>query len=920
MALNGLEPDVSKMGKQEPMPDFWPTSVDYQDAIQNAHLNCADSELRAATPACNALGLPVACSGNFADVYHLVSSNGNSWAVKCFTRRTSGLRERYQAISAHLSRAALPFTVEFAYLPEGIRIRGEWFPVLKMDWVEGQTLQEFVQRHHADRNYIGRLLAIWLKVEPALRLTQTTHGDLQHGNVLLVPGKTRGTLSLKLIDYDGLWTPTLAAIPSGEAGHAAYQHPRRAPLGLYSADVDRYPHLVIAAALKCLTHPDGARFWRTYNTGDNLLFSARDFAAPATSPLLRELWDSGDDELQAWAGLISTAALSPLEATPLLEKRLVEGRLQSLTAEERDAAQQILGAPQPRSATRPAEWWNDPALIADDEPVVKVNIVPQVVATAPSTRDADSAAAPVAEPSLRLTWVADRRLHFVAAGAAAVALIVGAAASFLRAPSEPAGQANETLSEARSTRTVNYDSDSTAADVQHTPVVTAIVEDPATEARAKNDIADEPPDRSALTGAKSSLIAVDALMGHKSSVRSVALASDGATLASGDYEGTVKLWDVATGAELRTLTGHNVSVESVAFASDGATLASGGLDGTIRIWRVATGAGLRTLAGHEMSVESISFAPDGTILVSGDLEGTIRFWDVATGVKLRTLAGHEVSVESVAFSPDGTTLASGDLEGTIKFWDIATGTERRSVTGFKTAVESVAFAPDGATLASGGLDGTIKFWDVATGAERRTLTGSKISVDSVAFLADGSILASGGDDVTIRLWKPELNATSPTTEAKASAAARLPFELFIIPTKIGRFLAIDPEQTIQAHGVPATAAELQAIGRVGGGTLQSGEYHLFRLPNRGPTEVRWTGGTTQEPWRMYLRHWQGTAFRGPTGVNSRPIAGRRLTITRPSDEPWLYFLVNAAGDSGQVVTDAFTATLTPADPISTTAP
>jgi WD40 repeat protein len=709
------------------MADFWPTSADYQDAIQNPALNLADPELCAATPACNQLGLPVACSGNYADVYHLVSANGGpSWAVKCFTRRVVGLRERYQAISAHLSQAKLPFTVAFQYLPGGIRIHGEWFPILKMDWVEGQTLQEFIQRHHSDRGYIARLLNIWLKVEPRLRSAQTAHGDLQHGNVLLVPGKTKGTLSLRLIDYDGLWTPALAATPSGEAGHAAYQHPRRAPNpqnahpGVYSSDIDRFPHLVIAAALTCLTHPDGPRFWQTYHNGDNLLFAARDFAVPTESRLLRELWDSGDDELQAWAGLIATAASYPLEATPLLEKRLVDGRLQSLSPQEASTAREILGAAAPKAAKKGAapdaeardEWWNDPALLEQEA----VEAEPEPLPTLPG-RGAKKQATPVKEESAG--WSVDQLVLAGVGVVVATALAVGGVAFY--AGGRETKKNSTTATENSFT---NPGSDAKATAAAATPEVIANPSDPWSENR--------------LT-----------LTGHGDFVVSIAFSPDSAILASGGYDGTIKLWNVARGTELRTLARHRGSVVSVAFASDGRVLASSDMNDPVRLWDVATGTELQILWQHSRSVRSVAFSPDGATLALGG--GDLAIVDVATGDALRTLTARHGTAYSVAFAPDGVMLASGNGDNTIALWDLTTGAELRTLVGHRDSVRSVAFAPDGVTLASGSEDETIRIWDLASGAELRTLRGHQHSVDSLAFSPDGSVLASdGGFDV--RLW------------------------------------------------------------------------------------------------------------------------------------------------------------------------
>ena len=241
------------------------------------------------------------------------------------------------------------------------------------------------------------------------------------------------------------------------------------------------------------------------------------------------------------------------------------------------------------------------------------------------------------------------------------------------------------------------------------------------------------------------------LEGHTSNVNSVSFSPDGSMLASGSWDDTIRLWDVATGAPLRTLEGHTSDVNSVSFSPDGSMLASGSWD--IRLWDVATGAPLRTLRGHTDSVDSVSFSPDGSMLASGSWDYTIRLWDVATGAPLRTLRGHTNRVYSVSFSPDGSMLASGSWDYTIRLWDVATGAPLRTLREHMNSVYSVSFSPDGSMLASGGgRDDTIRLWDVATGAPLRTLEGHTDSVDSVSFSPDGSMLASGSSDYTIRLW------------------------------------------------------------------------------------------------------------------------------------------------------------------------
>src|SRR5262249_55107298 len=239
----------------------WPSPPDYNEAIQNPQHCFADPELRQGKPAVNALGLPWPRSGNNADVYKIVAPNGKPWAVKCFTREVHGLHERYQAVSDHLQQTPLPFMVRFQHLEQGIRVQGQWYPVVKMRWVEGLTLNDFVKEFIERPLLLDRLAQLWLKLAPEMRTAQIVHGDLQHGNVLLVPRRSLAKMRLRLIDYDGMIVPALAGRPSGELGHPNYQHPQRLREGAGDpAEADRFAHLVIYTALRCLVH-GGRALW-----------------------------------------------------------------------------------------------------------------------------------------------------------------------------------------------------------------------------------------------------------------------------------------------------------------------------------------------------------------------------------------------------------------------------------------------------------------------------------------------------------------------------------------------------------------------------------------------------------------------------------------------------------------------------------
>src|SRR4051812_18229861 len=111
----------------------WPTPQDYNEAVQNPRIAFTDSDLRNGQPELTPLGLPRPISGNFACVYKIQTKQAN-WAARCFVSEVSDLRQRYEAISEHLARTQLPYTVPFSYLPSGIKLGNREFPLVKMQW------------------------------------------------------------------------------------------------------------------------------------------------------------------------------------------------------------------------------------------------------------------------------------------------------------------------------------------------------------------------------------------------------------------------------------------------------------------------------------------------------------------------------------------------------------------------------------------------------------------------------------------------------------------------------------------------------------------------------------------------------------------------------------------------------------------
>ena len=271
-------------------------------------------------------------------------------------------------------------------------------------------------------------------------------------------------------------------------------------------------------------------------------------------------------------------------------------------------------------------------------------------------------------------------------------------------------------------------------------------QDAPTAERGTDPVADRAPAQDKLP------VEVVPQIGHTGAVHSVAFSPDGRLALSGSLDNSLKLWEVATGRELRSFNGHTNYVNSVAFSPDGRFALSGSEDTTLKLWDVATGKELRTFNGHTSYIHSVAFSPDGRLALSGGLDGMLKWWDVATGNELSSFTLG--TIQSVAFSPDGRFALSGGFHGGLILWDAATRSALYAFTGHSYDVSSVAFSPDSrfALSGSGNLEQNpeLKLWELATGKELRSF-GNPGSTRSLAFSPDGRLAVSGGSG-KLKLW------------------------------------------------------------------------------------------------------------------------------------------------------------------------
>ncbi len=279
---------------------FWPSAQDYNEAIQNPATSFADRDLRRGTVESNKLGLPKVMSGAFASVYKINTSE-SPWAVRCFLNSRPDHQERYKHISDFVLFDDLECTVPFYYLEQGIKIKGSWYPILKMEWVEGRTLEKFLDENFNKKPLVLGLLKQFDAMILDLNRAGIAHGDLQHGNVIVTEQ------GLRLVDYDALYVPALDGWQSPEVGHPNFQHPLRSERN-FDPNIDNFSAWLIHLSLLALSI-DPELYRLAEGGDDSILFKRSDFLEPRKSDLFRILVEHPATELRQ-AGLMLTAMLA----------------------------------------------------------------------------------------------------------------------------------------------------------------------------------------------------------------------------------------------------------------------------------------------------------------------------------------------------------------------------------------------------------------------------------------------------------------------------------------------------------------------------------------------------------------------------------------------------------------------------------
>ena len=281
----------------------YPLISEYIEAIRSAEDNF--DQYNALRPVLDDKGNPVMSSGNFAVVFKMQDEQTKRlYAVKCFTRDQEGRHENYRKIAEELEFVSSPYLVHFRFLEKELFVDtsqgdAEEYPVLVMDWVEGEPLDRYLRTHLRDA-YALQLLAYRFCRMGAWLLSQPfAHGDLKPDNILV---KSDG--SLVLVDYDGMFVPAMQGEQAGELGSPDFRHPLRTAAD-FNEHIDDFSVASIALSLKAIALQPS--LYDQFAASDRLLFAASNYMDLGKSALLPTL-----------CSLTSNAELSTLLSTFLL--------------------------------------------------------------------------------------------------------------------------------------------------------------------------------------------------------------------------------------------------------------------------------------------------------------------------------------------------------------------------------------------------------------------------------------------------------------------------------------------------------------------------------------------------------------------------------------------------------------------------
>jgi hypothetical protein len=286
----------------------YPQITEYHEAVQHPQLAFTDPELKQGTVAENNLGLPLVMSGGFALTYAVTTAR-KKCAVRCFHREIPAIQQKYDAIAKKLRSLPNGYFVDFDFQQSGIKVRQQAFPIVRMDWVEGDTLGVWLDKHIDDPRGLEKVRAEFTSIARFLTQQGIAHGDIQNGNVMVENGR------VKLIDYDGMFVPGMQPSSGSETGHRHFQHPARR-VADFGPQIDRFSFIALDLSLRAIIE-NKSLYARFREGGETIIFKANDFADPEHSEIFLRL--SAMPKLKAQASNFAAICAAPLAVVPALD-------------------------------------------------------------------------------------------------------------------------------------------------------------------------------------------------------------------------------------------------------------------------------------------------------------------------------------------------------------------------------------------------------------------------------------------------------------------------------------------------------------------------------------------------------------------------------------------------------------------------
>lgn len=269
----------------------YPLISEYLAAIRDAHDNL--DKLSHLVPVMDKYGEPYRSSGAFAVVFKMKDEQtGKCYALKCFTEEQEGRAEAYRKIAEELEFVDSPYITSVKYLEKEIFVdsncENEEFPVLLMDWIEGETMETYIAANYTDTHVMAMLCYRFCKMAAWLRSQSFAHGDIKPDNIMVRPDGT-----LTLVDYDGMFVPAMKGLKSPTIGTKDFSHPLRT-IDDFDETIDDFALASIALSLKAISLDPS--LLQTYGASDRLLFSAADYLDLSKSKTFTALQDLLADE------------------------------------------------------------------------------------------------------------------------------------------------------------------------------------------------------------------------------------------------------------------------------------------------------------------------------------------------------------------------------------------------------------------------------------------------------------------------------------------------------------------------------------------------------------------------------------------------------------------------------------------------